>query len=206
MAHTKYIKKQRYKRSLYPNLLMACIASECKQEEAILHPKIVVKENSNILCSDTNAQQRTFIMRWNPEISSHKIRDFEEGMECFLDRDFYYDWSIWDYEKVSIGDRFYMVTVGNQQNGIVMSGTIVSMPYKDVDWSGKGRDVRYVRMNPECMIHPNNSPLILSSSELSQAIPSFNWNEGHSGELLNEQQAILLDALWVSHFDRFSHK
>jgi len=196
------------------SLTLACIGALQNDHAKRVRPKAVFKENNMgdlQCCSDTvpmmlHRVPKTFIMRWNPEISSHKIRDFEEGMECLLDRDFYYDWSIWDYEKVSIGDRFYMITVGEQQNGIVMSGTIISMPYKDVDWSGKGRDVRYVRMNPECMIHPIKSPLILSSSELTQAIPSFNWNEGHSGELLNDQQAILLDALWVSHFDRFAYK
>ena len=44
-----------------------------------------------------------------------------------------------------------MLKVGNGNTGIVMSGIIVSQPYKDEDWSGKGRDVRYVRMIPKCV-------------------------------------------------------
>lgn len=77
----------------------------------------IVKEN----------YRKTFIMRWNTDISSYKLSEFEDAMEDFFDEGFYYDWSIWDYQKAHIGDRFY--------------------------------------------IHPERTPLLLTTDELTEAIP-----------------------------------
>lgn len=195
MSKTKYRSKQKYKESLYPNLMMACVMSECKEEEAVMHPKLVAKPNVQVNEKPLVKSQQTFVMRWNPEISSHKVADFEHAMEDFYEDGFYYDWSIFDHEKVHVGDRFFMLKVGNGNTGIVMSGIIVSLPYEDEDWSGKGRDVRYVRMIPDCMVHPDKSKMI-TIQMLDETLPGVNWNEGHSGVILDENQALKFDELW----------
>lgn len=195
MSKTKYRSKQKYKESLYSNLMMACVMSECKEEEAIMHPKLVAKPNAQVNEKPLVKTQQTFVMRWNPEISSHKVADFEHAMEDFYEDGFYYDWSIFDHEKVHVGDRFFMLKVGNGNTGIVMSGIIVSLPYKEEDWSGKVRDVRYVRMIPDCMVHPDKSKMI-TIQMLDETLPGVNWNEGHSGVILDENQALKFDELW----------
>lgn len=88
-----------------------------------------------------------------------------------------------------------MLKVGNGNTGIVMSGIIVSLPYKDEDWSGKGRDVRYVRMIPDCMVHLDKSKMV-TIQMLNEALPGVNWNEGHSGVLLSDVQVCKFDKLW----------
>lgn len=200
MSKTKYRSKQKYKSSLYSNLMMACVMSECKEADAMMHPKLVAKPNPQVNV-EPMTQQQTFIMRWNPEISSHKVADFEHAMEDFYEEGFYYDWSIFDYEKVHVGDRFFMLKVGNGNTGIVMSGIIVSLPYKDEDWSGKGRDVRYVRMIPNCMVHPDKTQII-SIQSLDEELPGVNWNEGHSGVLLSNEQACKLYEIWNNYLNR----
>ena len=201
MSKTKYRNKQKYKSSLYSNLMMACVMSECKEADAIIQPKLVVKPDIQVKEESLIRQQQTFVMRWNPEISSHKVVDFEHAMEDFYDDGFYYDWSVFDYEKVHVGDRFFMLKVGNGNTGIVMSGIIVSLPYKDEDWSGKGRDVRYVRMIPDCMVHPDKTKII-STQSLDEELPGVNWNEGHSGVLLSNEQASKFDELWQHYMNR----
>ena len=201
MSKTNYRSKQKYKPSLYSNLMMACVMSECKEADAIIQPKLVVKPDIQVKEEPLIRQQQTFVMRWNPEISSHKVVDFEHAMEDFYDDGFYYDWSIFDYEKVHVGDRFFMLKVGNGNTGIVMSGIIVSLPYKDEDWSGKGRDVRYVRMIPDCMVHPDKTEII-STQSLDEELPGVNWNEGHSGVLLTNEQAGKFDELWQQFINR----
>ena len=149
--------------------------------------------------------RKTLIMRWNTDISNHKMADFEDSMENFYEEGFYYDWSIWDFQKVHIGDKFYMIRTGNGVNGVVMKGTLTGTPYVDEDWSGKGRMVYYVRMALSHLIHPNKAALVLTTKELSKAIPDFNWQEGHSGELLTDDQANQLDLLWEKYLKRI-HK
>lgn len=197
MINAKSQCNQKYRGSLYSNLLVGCVLSERIDKDPFMNPKMVVKEDP-FVPQPLIRQQQTFIMRWNPEISSHKLVDFEHAMEDFYTEGFYYDWSIFDYKKVHIGDRFFMLKVGNGNTGIVMSGIIISSPYRDKDWSGKGRATWYVRMLPDCMIHPNKSKMV-SIQTLNSALPGVNWNEGHSGVLLNKEQAIKFNEIWYNY-------
>ena len=146
--------------------------------------------------------RKTFIMRWNTDISNYKLSEFEDAMEDFFDEGFYYDWSIWDYQKAHIGDRFYMIRTGEGKNGVVMRGAIIGTPYPDEDWSGKGRKVFYIRMSLTNMIHPERTPLLLTTDELTEAIPDFNWKGGHSGEILSDIQADKLEVVWKDYIER----
>ena len=146
--------------------------------------------------------RKTFIMRWNTDISNYTLSEFEDAMEDFFDEGFYYDWSIWDYQKAHIGDHFYMIRTGEGANGVVMRGTIIGTPYPDEDWSGKGRKVYYIRMSLTNMIHPERTPLLLTTDELTEAIPDFNWKEGHSGEILSDSQADKLEGVWKDYIER----
>ena len=123
-------------------------------------------------------------------------------LKDFFDEGFYYDWSIWDHQKAHIGDKFYMIRTGEGANGVVMRGTIIGQPYPDEDWSGKGRKVYYIRMSLTNMIHPDRSPLLLTTDELTEAIPDFNWEEGHSGEILSDSQADKLEDVWKGYIER----
>ena len=146
--------------------------------------------------------RKTFIMRWNTDISNYKLSEFENAMEDFFDEGFYYDWSIWDYQKAHIGDKFYMIRTGEGKKGVVMRGIVIGQPYPDEDWSGKGRKVYYIRMSLTNMIHPENTPLLLTTDELTEAIPDFNWKEGHSGEILSDTQADKLEEVWKEYIER----
>ena len=80
------------------------------------------------------------ILRWNPEISSYSMNRFKNAMEEARNtQNYMLNWSVWEHEKVHCGDRFFMLRVGKGKTGVVMSGRIVSDPYHDEDWSGKGR-------------------------------------------------------------------
>ena len=146
--------------------------------------------------------RKTFIMRWNTDISNYRLCEFEEAMDDFADDFFYYEWSIWDYQKVHWGDKFYMIRTGKGKHGVVMRGTIIGMPYPDEDWSGKGRRVYYVRMRLSHMIHPEKSLLLLTTDDLGKAIPEFNWEEGHSGVILGDAMAKQLDDLWHDYVEK----
>ncbi len=140
---------------------------------------------------------KTFILFWNPAISSYKLDDFQRELEELTNHYNNMNWSVWEYEKACAGDRFFMVRCGNGNTGICMSGYFSSDPYQDEDWSGRGRVTYYMNLEPDVMIHPDHFP-ILPTSELVRAIPSFDWKGGHSGRLLDENYAEKLEQLWAS--------
>lgn len=138
---------------------------------------------------------KTFILFWNPAISSYKLDDFQRELEEMTEDYNNMNWSIWEHDKAHAGDRFFMVRCGNGKTGICMSGYFSSDPYKGEDWSGKGRVTYYMNLEPDTMIHPEYLP-ILTTNELINAIPSFDWVGGHSGRLLEEKNAEKLENLW----------
>lgn len=106
-----------------------------------------------------------------------------------------YNWSVWEHDRAHEGDRFFLVRVGQGNTGVVMSGYFTSEPYEGEDWSGKGRQTFYMDMCPLYMFHPDKTK-ILTTKELRQAVPDFEWGGGHSGRLLTPSQAAALEARW----------
>ncbi len=140
----------------------------------------------------------TVVLKWNPAFSSyttlHFLSDLYEPnkVECG------FDWSVWEYEKIKEGDRFYMLKLGYGQTGIVMRGTITSDPEEGEDWSGRGRKTFYVYFEPDFMLDPDAFPL-LTSQELQKEISDFDWFKGHSGVVLSPEQAEKLEELWKNY-------
>lgn len=141
----------------------------------------------------------TYIMMWNPDISNWKMDGLELSL-CHFD-DVELSWAIYDYKKAKVGDRFFLIRCGEGNSGIVMSGCISSKPYKGEDWSGKGRDVYYVKIELGTMIHPEKEEII-TTEKLEEAIPNFNWNGGHSGRLLDKISAGKLEILWKAYINK----
>ena len=134
----------------------------------------------------------TVILKWNPAISSYSMHQFMDEM---LDEDNEGDWSVHDHERIHAGDIFYMLKVGNGQTGIVKRGGITSEPVSGGDWSGHGRVTYYCDYEAEIMINPDTFSL-LTSEQLQEAIPDFDWFGGHSGVVLDKEQAAKLETLW----------
>lgn len=141
---------------------------------------------------------KTYILFWNPAISSYKLEDFQREMENLGNADM--NWSVWEHEKACAGDRFFMVRCGSGKTGICMSGYFSSYPYKGEDWSGRGRVTYYMDLEPDYMINPDYQS-ILSTSDLVRNIPGFDWNGGHSGRLLDTKLAEKLETIWKKFID-----
>ena len=134
----------------------------------------------------------TVILKWNPAVSSNSMTHF---LTEIINEDPEGDWSVRDHENIHAGDIFYMLKVGKGQTGIVKRGVINTEPEPDEDWSGHGRVTYYCGYEAKIMINPDTFAL-LTSEQLREAIPDFDWFGGHSGVVLNEDQAAKLEDLW----------
>ena len=140
----------------------------------------------------------TVILFWNPAISSYTLERFKNDLTNLDDT---YDWSVWEHDKAKYGDRFFLVRCGEGNTGICMSGRFSSHPFIGEDWSGRGREVYYMKMLPDYIIDSEVNP-ILTTKELQKAIPDFNWTGGHSGRILPPEQAVVLEKLWSQYLDK----
>lgn len=139
----------------------------------------------------------TFILKWNPAVSSYTMErldnDMAEWAEGYWSDDF--DWSVFEWQKAHKGDRFFMVRVGEGNTGIFAAGRFTSEPFKDEDWSGKGREVYYMQMEFEAVFHPERADII-STEKLEQELPQLDWRKGHSGQMLEKEEAVRVELMW----------
>lgn len=148
--------------------------------------------------------RNTFILRWNPAISSYTMARLDSDMEDWAkgywnEDDF--DWSIYEWQKAHRGDRFFMVRVGDGNTGIMAAGRFTSEPYKGEDWSDKGREVYYMQMEFEAVFHPERADII-GTEELERELPDIDWCKGHSGQMLNKESAERLELMWRDYIGR----
>lgn len=143
------------------------------------------------------SQHNTFLLKWNPAISSytmeHLDNDMAEWADGWWNNDF--DWSVHEWQKAHEGDRFFMVRVGEGNTGVFAAGRFTSDPYKGEDWSGKGREVYYMQMEFEAVFHPERTAII-STEELERELPHLDWQKGHSGQMLNMEDGVRLELMW----------
>lgn len=140
------------------------------------------------------------ILRWNPAFSSFGTTSLSHSLNMMNAHPRgHLDWSVYDYEHVHKGDECFLLKVGDGPIGVCLYGKILDEPYKGQDWSGRGRPTHYVDVSPKICINPLCLP-ILTTAELEEAIPDFNWRTGHSGELLSPAQSLCLKRLWKSFF------
>ena len=140
-------------------------------------------------------EPKTYLMRWNPAISSFTEKDYEKCVENRMHGMFRMSWSIHEWEEARRGDWFYMMRTGDDKAGIAFCGQFVSDPYPADDWAGSTKRRMYVDlvcMNP---VEPGAKPDV-SHERLQKEMPAFEWAEGHSGVLLPDDVVEKIDKLW----------
>lgn len=143
---------------------------------------------------------KTYLLRWNPKISSFKLKHYRDAMTQRPDG-FGFDWSIYEWEDAHEGDRYYMLRTGDDKPGIVWRGIFTSDPYEGEDWAGQGKKRYYMDMDCfGCVPADEQSPMTIEM--LEKAIPSIDWRKGHSGQLLSDEDAEKLDKMWEEIMDK----
>lgn len=142
----------------------------------------------------TDREPSTFILRWNPAISSFTMKNYRDAITKYPDG-WVSNWSVYEYKNAHKGDFFYMVRVGEGNTGVVFRGEFRSDPYEGDDWAGTDRKRYYVDISCVDFADPDE-PATITADKLSEAIPEINWMHGHSGELLSEETAEKLHRLW----------
>jgi len=139
-------------------------------------------------------KSRTYLMRWNPSISSFTEKDFEECVTNMVHGMFRMNWSIYEWEEARRGDMFFMMRVGDDKAGIVFVGQFITDPYPGDDWAGSTKRRMYVDMVCMNPVEPGAKPRV-SLEKLQNAIPEFEWSKGHSGALLSDEVLTKLEEL-----------
>lgn len=129
----------------------------------------------------------------------HKIDDWNNCVARYPFSDL--NWSVYEHEQVRCGDQCYLVRVGSTNTGVVLKGKFISEPKRGNDWSGKNRITYYCDIMIQNIANADIAPFI-TTKELQDNIPSFEWTKGHSGRLLTCEEANQLEQLWDEYSKR----
>lgn len=171
------------------------IAKRYEHDNYVAHPTIPG--------SGYDELQNTFIFIWNLETSDITVENYINSINQFYVGHF--ERKIHEWKEAKMGDRFYIVKVGDGNVGIVMAGTFSSHPYIATNWSGKGRKSYMIELEPSFMINPEVMPL-LTIDELDKTIPNFMWRGGYSGRKLEKDQAAALEKIFSNYLNLIDGK
>ena len=139
---------------------------------------------------------KTFILLWNPEISNYSYKSY--CREYLRNVGNVITWNLHDYEDAQPGDRVFWLRCGEGRTGILMAGTIYESAFEDVHWRYPEQRTSYVPFLVEYAVDPEEMPLI-TTDMLRKEMPDFEWNDGHSGRLLNPEYAEKLEMMWAKY-------
>ena len=135
----------------------------------------------------------TFILRWNPAVSSYKMKHHKAICKNIESGNYFSDWSIHDWEKLEIGDAFILCQVGTDKDGIAAIGKFISKAYEEENRCGDGTKAHYADEHFFCNIDRDIETL-LSAEKLEKQFLNIDWHGGNSGILLDSETADALIA------------
>lgn len=148
--------------------------------------------------------RKTFVMRWNTDDSCYKMADFTDAVEKFKDSSLCLRWDISEYDKVHPGDLCYMIRTGKGEHGVVMRGIIDGTPFIDPNDTEQQR--HFVKLRITHIMAPDSDTELLTTQDLSQQMPCFDWENGKSGELLDAKSARTLENMWRTYDERMQKR
>lgn len=142
---------------------------------------------------------KVYILFWNPATSGYSM---EQYLENFKNHGQVGNWCFNDHQEVEFGNKFYVIKTGEGKTGVVMQGYIDGKCYEAKDWlSNNPGTAYYADIWSNVTINPETAQDILTTEQLTKAMPDFNWNGGPSGILLDQKNTVILNNLFIDWLD-----
>lgn len=139
-----------------------------------------------------------FLLTHNPEKWDWDEQEFLTAVEVTRSGSLYRSsWSMGSRTRdVELGDRAFLVRLGNMGRGIVASGTIAGPVYFDEHFDGSGRPGTFVLVDWDTILEPDDR---LELADLDAALPDQHWHPQGSGTQIRPGVLPQLEALWAKH-------
>ena len=144
---------------------------------------------------------KTWLLTWNP-----KRYAWDEAYGGFNDLinqmaqlgHVYGTWSTGVNKSIKEGDRVFLIRLGKEPRGIVLSGYAASNVFVSPHWeeerAAKGERSRHVYIKIDKIVKPKETPLPMSL--LKEISPNFKWSSQASGINIPYGIAIELERIW----------
>ena len=144
---------------------------------------------------------KTWLLTWNP--NRYAWDENHGGFDDLLNRlkqvgHIFKRWSTGVNHSIKEGDRVFLIRLGKEPKGIIMSGYAATDVFVSPHWeqtrSIKGEVCKSVYVNVDKMVLPQESPLPMFV--LKDIAPFFTWSSQASGISIPDEIAEELEKIW----------
>lgn len=145
---------------------------------------------------------KTFLLTWNPK-RWHWDELPKEANDTAAGKSVLGQWSCGSTKQIQIGDRVFLVRLGEEPKGIIASGWATTIPFEAEHWdetkAGLSTKALYIKCEWERILDPNvDSPVLLSALRTG-ALTQMHWTPQGSGTTIPTSSATELEKLWAAH-------
>lgn len=140
--------------------------------------------------------KRTFLFTWNPK--RWHWDDLPQAVyEANVEGQYLDKWSCGVTKNISVGDRAFLIRLGEPPKGMIGSGTIVSEPYESAHWNAEKAEQGVTVYRVNILFDVLSEIPILDEQVLSSGgLADHNWYPRASGTIIPENIAKQLEVIW----------
>jgi 5-methylcytosine-specific restriction protein A len=141
-----------------------------------------------------------FLLTWNRE--KWAWSDLQQSIENVRRDGFSLErWSCGVTKRIALGDRVFLMKLGDEPRGIVGAGTVVTEPFEAEHWDAvkraSGKFALYIRAKFDVILDPDSE--IFQFGRLSDpAFAGMHWAPQASGTTIPDIVAANLEDAWRS--------
>lgn len=138
----------------------------------------------------------TYLLTWNPEkwqwnYIQKSIAQVKTDGFCIE------PWSVGVTKKIRMGDRVFLMKLGEKPRGISASGWVTSDTYEDKHWGDNSKTALYVHVHFDTIIDPNQEPIFSIELLQDKIYSGVNWTPQASGMIIPDDVAENLEKDWT---------
>lgn len=139
--------------------------------------------------------QNSFLFAWNPD--KWNWVDLEKNIEELQNKGTTtLRWSCRSHKSIRIGDRAFLVRLGDIPRGIMASGFVASKPFLSPHWEDEEKDVPRVLIEFDVILNPNKEPILTLDLLKTGNLSKQHWTPQSSGISIQQDCAEELEAIW----------
>jgi 5-methylcytosine-specific restriction protein A len=143
----------------------------------------------------------TYLLNYNP--IRWEWEGINEAINQLKQNGSYIDsWSCGNRKNIEVGDRVFVIKLGNEERGIIASGLVYNGWYQDISWDEEkvkaGRLANYIDVDFDIILNPKKN--ILKYEELQKGkLGNMEWSNQSSGIIIPSEIAIELERVWSNY-------
>ncbi|MDX1959509.1 MAG: HNH endonuclease [Leptospiraceae bacterium] len=142
-----------------------------------------------------NSIQNYYLFVWNPK--NWNWESLEEDISNLkLNGKVTRTWSCISHKSIRIGDRVFIIILGQEPKGIFASGKVISNPFLSPHWNDENKNIYKVSIELEILLNPSSEPILTLEYLNSETLSKQNWFSQASGISIRNDVTEELEKLW----------